>query len=141
MEPGLRAWDQADGPSIGQGEDMKLHGLILADISRKSNFAIQAYQDGIALLPAACGVGRGGRLAATRQGFLPPPTLAPASSDVINSRIQAPSHDFGGCRAVARGDRLDDFQMKIAMPKAVFTRLHLAEGHVAASLPARGSPH
>ena len=47
---------------------MKLHGLILADISRKSNLAIQAYQDGIALLPAACGVGRGGRRGATRSG-------------------------------------------------------------------------
>lgn len=78
----------------------------------------------------------GGGAAPRGQGFLPPRTLAPAPSDVINSRIQAPSHDFGGCRAVARGDRLDDFQMKIAMPKAVFTRLHLAEGHVVASLPA-----
>lgn len=54
LEPGLRAWDQADGPSIGQGADMKLHSLILADISRKSNLATQGYQGGVALLPAAC---------------------------------------------------------------------------------------
>lgn len=37
LEPGLGAWDQADGPTISQGADMVLHGLILAEPARKSN--------------------------------------------------------------------------------------------------------
>lgn len=37
VEPGLIAWDQANGPTIGQGADMEPHGFILDILLKKSN--------------------------------------------------------------------------------------------------------
>lgn len=44
VEPGLGAWDEADGPTISQKADMKLHDFILADLARKSNPTFDAFE-------------------------------------------------------------------------------------------------